>query len=47
MVEKIVDFWRAREIPLLVIGILLIAITLWLVVEALLRWRRGVGTVEP
>jgi carbon starvation protein len=46
MVLKVVDFWRAREIPLLVLGLLLIVLALWLVVEAGLRLRRGSGDAE-
>jgi carbon starvation protein len=46
MVEKVVDFWRAREIPLLVLGILLIVLALWLVAESILRWRRGISPAE-
>ncbi len=41
MVEKVVDFWRLREFPLLGLGMVLIVLAGWLVVEALLRWRRG------
>ena len=36
---KIGDFARAREIPLLVVGSLLLLLALWLVVEAILRLR--------
>ncbi len=40
MVEKIVDFWRGREWPLLVLGIVIVAMALWLIVEAVSRLRR-------
>lgn len=40
MVAKVRDFWRAREIPLLVVGSLLLVLAVWLVVEAILRLRR-------
>ena len=40
MVEKIGDFWRAREFPLLVIGIVLVLLSLWVMVEAAVRLRR-------
>jgi carbon starvation protein len=40
MVEKIVDFWRGREWPLLVLGIVIVAMALWLIVEAVARLRR-------
>ena len=40
MVEKIVDFWRGREWPLLVMGIVIVAMALWLIVEAVARLRR-------
>lgn len=40
MLLNVRDFWREREWPLLAIGIALIGLALWLVVESALRVRR-------
>ena len=40
MVLKIGDFWEMREGILLAVGILILLLSLWLVVEAVLRFRR-------
>lgn len=46
MVLKVRDFWRTGEIPLLVLGSLLIVLALWLAAEAVLRWRSGAPSTE-
>lgn len=40
MIEKIGDFWQQREVVLMIIGIVLVVLTVWLMVEAALRLRR-------
>ena len=41
MVSKIRDFQRQGDVPLLVVGSVLVLLASWLVVEAVLRLRRG------
>ena len=46
MVLKARDFYRMRNWPLLVVGILLLMIAVWLVIEAILRLRKPAAPVE-
>ena len=46
MILKARDFYRAHNWPLLIVGLLLLSLALWLVLEAILRLRSSVSRVE-